>query len=765
MGLFSSKRTVATSSTSLLIEEDYDDIKEAIIMAVYNDYDIADSVINALLDGMNIKAEQYYRYGRDNYTYGLPDGAYSYIPASDTAIELVIQELVGSPVYLSNIILDSANPERHIMPTLIADYGYDTLTHEIYDAPISFDAEAFSEEYPVATRYGKYEAPEVVSEPFLYSADSNEVGYITITIGYRVRYLTSTKKESNSGNSTVTIFTYKTATATEELRLAVPDYDPDKVYYYVMYNTLNETLTLSDETFYWTYDTTKNLYPTLVPDTGYTETSAYYPIVPVRFGGQDLTAESFRDTDLYKTSARTLRFLGIDLKDLGKTLNENDEINNVESLYIMMGVSIDTESKEGITYLYDFFEDLELRSTFNKQDFDYWQKYLGASAPPMNKYEVKDYGYQMILGYHYITKELLVGTIADGAKEGDTTISYNIQPRAVVNYIYKTYDSSETRELYSYETSELILRKQVSDTQYYELRVFGPYHLNKISGDLIDLSEVTSSTKEFLIMETTLEDALNEDASDNFIIPLNRNLAKQQGFMRYKKVIFASLRMVVNTKYTYKLKWYQTGFFKFLVIVIAVVIAIYSGGTSLGFLSSLYASAGIIGIAVWVGLNLAIAYGFKIAIKEIGKKFGIEVAIFVALLASLASGFSNTTLLSGSVLGAPFAIDFLMIANSITAGINEYMEELSNDLTNDTEEYEEKLAELLATEDDGLLFDVLDLLEIDIDGDTPTSTTSNYDLMSPDEYYNIAIHTGNVGTYSIDAIEYYTSNQLDLDNV
>lgn len=423
MGLFSKTKTYVESTSVGLFTEANKTVNQVALSSVIQDRSISDDLLGAALNGLGRRSKQFYRYGRDQYTYGLPEGSTEVKSASGGTVEIVLQSVVDVSADLKFKVFDYADPTLFARDYLENTRGWDADTNVVSNPPFS--------------------TPNQVT---LYSA------------------------EWESNTQIKLFYFYDTVENIEEEIISVEPVSIEDKYYHVGYITESSPNVL----LYWFYRAKDELYETLNVDEDVTE-SKYFPVIPIRRDNVDLTADSQKDTELYITSKRLLNKLRLNYRDIGRGVHESPDIDAVDHAYINMSVPLQTSSESGKMYLYEHFLDLFNKQRYKKEHFDYWKtKGNLGEEPPINKIVIKEVeqgyptkgNYHTEMGFLYIDRLSYPGNIG---KKKTVTIDNEINPIILRKFI-------------AVNQSHYVIKKQVTDTQVVEIRVVGLKHINYIYG-------------------------------------------------------------------------------------------------------------------------------------------------------------------------------------------------------------------------------------------------------------------------------------------
>ncbi len=406
-----------------LVEDTPNYVQQSVLTSVRGERPIAEDLVANVIRGLGSSLARYYRYGRDSYHYGLPEGSNNRADVVPFTVAAVIKEEKG-----------------------IRDI---TIDYSIYGSP---EADYFSEDHLENIRNWDRvtglvsNPPTPVPEP-VYLDTTEFLSGSQIEIRYRVETVPET---------------YQTET------ISITPIDLNGDYYHVSYFELSNDGLVIDIRKWWFYREQDGTYPTL--DYFPTETTPYMPVVPLRHNNVDFTVDDA--SDRYRTSKKLLNKLNVDITSLGSGINQNPDIGDIDHVYVIMGISTQTTSLAAKKYLFDFFKQQEANSRFKSSDFTRWESLTDEEreqrTPPMNRITIKeaDISYNVEIGYLYITSELKTGTIGNRHFVDTST----------------TLLSAESKNSFTFEKSYLTIRKQIGNSTYEELQVHGLKHINRVYG-------------------------------------------------------------------------------------------------------------------------------------------------------------------------------------------------------------------------------------------------------------------------------------------
>ena len=628
-------------------------------------------ILKAAYNSLAIRIHQAYNYGRDFYTYGLPDGYQELIndpPVSD--VEAAIAAELGYPVVIHYLQLGEPDNDFFAEAHAQRYWGFRVETQVLHNPPI-----APNQGYQVTFDNTRWEGNNA---------------YLGITFNIGKRYIGGTLQDD-----------YKDLLVPRTSLDEVPD--SNKLYYHVRYTPVGAT---TPNHAYWIYEVGSGQHPTLDRDYTNKLDSPFLPVIPLRESNKNLGPEiqdgewvkdengdKIRpDTDLYRTSVRLCKKLDSDFDKLCLEIHKNPDISQIDHAYLIFGIDIRSEHKAGKQYLFDYFEDLSI-------------KLPGAQA-----IEIKDAKYRVTISYSGILRTIETGQLED---------------KIVLEY------SGDT----------MTLMKDLKNGTYVKVVVSNLAHRNYIYQN----HNVT----------TTLSASADED-NYNFIVPVNIDIFNNtKGLLNRQGLLQEAYKLVFNSYERRKLKWYETGVFKFIMLVIAIVITIWSLGSAYQTIVAAYTAGGI-SAAISAAATIAItAYAVSTGVSWLASKLPPEVAIIVAIVIAALALSTNV----GSNFEFATAENMLSITNAITDGIQQGItDELGKlqsemmDFIADAEAASKELEELMKALDTSL-----DWFDAIIQEQTEVVV-----LEAPEEFYNRTVHAGNIGVASLSQIEYYVEKSLEL---
>ena len=492
------------------------------------------------------------------------------------------------------------------------------------------------------------------------------------------------------------------------------------------------TYTRNDKKYaeYFTYRTGTNLIAKLEEVVESVEkTGIYPPRLYARMRGTNYVKYS-EDTAEYKAMTKFGKLLGIKWKDWVEEVHENmSGLEYVREIFLTFGLEANSKNKIIHQYLYHYFDsayrglpNVSAKSYSVKGKFISNVVALPASARQGVTVHLKDSLHTSGIAFAAINKETIQGTIAEVGK-----------------YTFKYINRAHT---YYYQETE---------STYIAISVYNLQSMDKMDNSYWFAPSGTSG---------------------DLIVPLDLAITANLTSVELEKLYSMSMQLVVNTYQEVKEKWYQTGIFKFVMFVVAVVITVFFPPAGVAALSAM-------AVLVGIGMSIAISVAIRL-LQKLVIALGISSTVFQIIMVILAVvaavyggylGFTKTTGMAGMT-----ASNVMLASNAAFAMANAGNQVA---LIKAMNQYQQSVLDLQAR-DESLKdkIEALGLLQV------PTPEIMIYlppvslDIRlgeEPEDYYEKSIHNVNVGTYVYDYIESYVDintllpdlNQLsiNLENV
>jgi hypothetical protein len=208
-----------------------------------------------------------------------------------------------------------------------------------------------------------------------------------------------------------------------------------------------------------------------------------------------------------------------------------------------------------------------------------------------------------------------------------------------------------------YDVTKLYIRKRLTSNTYEELCICGLWHENYV---------YKNET-----VQSGVYEAFNnkeDDFGTGFIIPLEYEVFITLSGRERLQLSQEALHMVFNCYKVVKQKWYETGIFKIVMVIIAAVVIYFSAGTLTGFVTSLYGSvAATVGAAMFV--NVAV-----LTITQLAIIAAVSALITATILAAMYMGVSYAAREAGEYAAERWgpawgAVASIVVTMALTWGI------------------------------------------------------------------------------------------------
>lgn len=467
------------------------------------------------------------------------------------------------------------------------------------------------------------------------------------------------------------------------------------------------------------YKLDSNEYPELNAGSTTSNYNDYFPVVIVR---KDKVNTVDQTTEYSTKAKKLLKRVGLDLGHLTDQImtNEEGQSDVIDDCFVTFSLNIQDKYPGSIRYLYEYFYRISLDSANSKNDFLNWVNYNSPIKPQFFITYTED-TFNSRIDWDYITYTVKSGVLPNKVERETILIDTPL-------------DSYSVR---TEEKSKLVLRKQLTSDTYGEV----------VIQDLRHITSILTGHNVIRYLEDSVNEPTNEDESDSgFYIPLSKTVVDRLPMIARKQVLYASFILPIYTVQRVKIKWYQTGAFRALLVIAAIVWTVITAGADGG-------TALEIAITLATQIITAIIIGeiLKVAIDVLGIENAFIIAVIMTAVALYNGGFDTN--------GLPWAQELLQLSllsfNSIGAVINDEFVKLQNEMT-----------EFLLTAKE---------IQEEIDEAEALLNNSKYDFYTlskgglyfnpnetPDQYYSRSAYDQNPGVKSFDLLYNYFDRMLML---
>jgi len=748
VGLFSTKRKTKVGTTVVRSLED-DKVPNSLItgfvIAQQQKQPIYSSVLEEFMDGISLKADRMYTYGAGSYTYGLPSGQFRSPSEGNPAVKTVlagVHSVAESAISIQYTYVVPYNMHHVAWMQIIDNHGYIEGSNTLGNLTTSMGTTVWLDDMVVVVPAADYDlallelnegydlktfhkwgrvarAGYSPTRPYTHHfanlgirAHSAVERSTTATVAHvRVQYVWEVASAwQQHGSTPPTIHT-------SSFTLSLAAYNDAADYYHVAYNVSGGA------TKYWLYEDGSGGYTALdlIFNTPQTTNGQFFPFLYFRFNKASPLANT-SSVD-YIHSKKMAGKIEMNYDEVVAEIESNPGIGDVEQAMQIMAVPATTSNEIELRYLFDFWK--AYSSQVIATDW----------APGEHSLVIQDKRFKLTLQNRGVTTHLVAGVTGDVG-----TYSMVYVPVTWPQLIEHGYRSTLTA---GGRPAEHRYRHQISASIYEEVIVRDMQLMFHIIGNYT----------------TTAGDGYDPNGI-LLTVPLDRSITQFYS-LRDREILYSrGLHLVFNSVIIIKIKWYQTGLFKFFVMVIMVAIVIVSMGTMAPAMAmqiaavnfALGAAAANMAVMVAIAKMMIVTIVIAVAVKFISKHLGpVGSMILGAVLLAAAFYFAPASAsLAMPSMGFTSSQVLLQIATSLLTF--DHFERLTKGIAG-------KMAELSVLQDER---------DKELEEANALLDQSNYLFPfvifgeEPDDFYNRTIHSGNIGILAIDQVEAYVDQALKL---
>lgn len=773
MGLFS-KETIVTVATSVtrVLEDDRipNSVRAGMIQGLLSDdgNQLTENVLEQVTNSMGILANRAYRYGRDNYVNGLPDSTFLHTGQGESVARAIIETIENKQVTIDYYHFGALNNQHVGWQHLVTNYGYDQATNELTGLSTLKGFPVYLEDFQVAVkdatpeelRQGSLaqwgpaatEGPtplrkvkvtsimgfEILRSPIPATPlliDSTAVGdYFILSCIWRAHIPVIV-----DGKTVI-----KKDIQRERITFPMPVMDKGKPYFHAKYTYADPDTYDQYETLipgkkyvrYFTYQEDTGTYPELdnLFSPTFSDLGSFYPFAYFRLDKTSLAEDP--ESTQYKHSKKLVGILSLPYDQIVEAIDENPDIDDVESALLMMAVPAETTNPVEQRYLFEFFNRMYLNTGAVGADLPtYTLPFImslpAQKKPPKISVVIQDATFKMAVSATAIRKFTKVGVkgVVDQCFSGTGTETAYLEYQEVnpENIIDVELIPSSWEVKYHYYI------KQVSAAIYEEVRVY-------------DLQTSYYVWRKYAASQT-------KDYKDNLLIPIDFSITDEFNIKEREELCARGLHYVINSLYITELEWYEQDWFTTFVMMAAfvwTVITLGADGGTFAKIASAIATMTVEQLIVYLLVQVAIAVATSLAFKLFVKAVGVKFALILAVV--LAAAGMYDAIKFGNIKGAPWAETLLSTSSNLIKAVNSETLEDMLDLQADASDFMKEMKEQYK-----LLDEANELLE-------NKSLLSPFLVFgeSPQDFYTRTVHSGNIGVLGIEAISSYVDISLTL---
>ncbi|MCR5943474.1 hypothetical protein FG152_22080 [Ochrobactrum sp. XJ1] len=414
---------------------------------------------------------------------------------------------------------------------------------------------------------------------------------------------------------------------------------------------------------------------------------------------------------------------GSKLTKIIEDIADNESLDDIDNTYVVFGVSLNVVENACRRYIYTFLKKLQasqiggpnVYADYKQAVLDqkpiadaWWEwfwtrdghEHVGEEPPkpvyptlPDNELRIKgqsnlDTQYDVRIQWKFITEVNGTGLGKADAKPGDVWLEFTGTDDVTVTILSAKFENTMDR---SDKYEKIRVWQQVTANTYTYLDVVG----------LIQRNYVYKMDSQIISAKKALEDV---DES-GFIIPLHYQTWTDTPLINSTQMATACVFVVFNCYEIHKQKWYQTGIFKILfVIVLAIVSVIFTGGAGIGILGAnmtigtAFGFSGLTAAIVGSVANALAALVISTILEKVVADLGILGQIIGALIGFVVGSISSIS--TGGL--ASFNWGDLLRADRILALTNSVGKGIAGAINADTMGYAQKMQDLQERADEEL---------------------------------------------------------------
>ena len=432
-----------------------------------------------------------------------------------------------------------------------------------------------------------------------------------------------------------------------------------------------------------------------------------YPIIPLK---RNFNLVNSKNMDI------VLKKIGLEGKDFRDSIRQKE----IRDAYLFFGIPFSASNPGLVEYIFEFFAVIvNIRQNYSKYSQNRSAASVNISFDGMGihqSYSVKSFvevepATRPVGTYWYkkVTESILVGyeekTVYD-----ENGMSQKVKQPIYVSHTYGEYCYQESEEYYiRIRPMSISYSYMLGGRQWSGKGIGGVGGKSSGSGDNIELR-----------------------------LPILKQITNKMNFNLLCDVIEQSMSFAVYTEVTVKTKWYQSGFFQFIMIVVIVVVAYFTGGAALSLLGP------VMGVVVAGAIYLSAL--MTIITMVTGTSFGVFGTV-VGIVAAVGGGYASLanagmSLTQVVMFTASQVLNLISEVNNLlfSMKMGSKQEDYNNQL-NQQEQEKEKLASEYEKlhENQGMVVNMFNNFK---------------SLDDIDNYYNVA--TANFDTYTL-MLDYATN--------
>ena len=460
----------------------------------------------------------------------------------------------------------------------------------------------------------------------------------------------------------------------------------------------------------------------------------FFPVIPIRYDTRPGTKpkpvyinenSTGQDKILYEKSKRVLgKSAGRNAyKDILENLKENDDVDDINYIYVMFGSSLNSPANSAKKYIYEFFKTFSDFSPESANNFNtyvdaynvahasrnHWIEWseaqedpgsplFGTAEPALISYPQEPtrsvsmrsssrLKLNYTVAWNHVRTETGTGVLpgmSPGKVKIEKTDESSLPPGSVITVV----EGKVSVFLGMRNSGKSIkLTYQIDNDNWEVLTVFG------LSSD-----NIIHRGKSVFI---DAHEALDDEEESGFIIPMHETPFKSIRLVDATQYGASCTYLMLNYYSDTKTKWYQTKAFRIIMIVVIVVVSIFfppagaAGGAAMGATAA--AAVGLTGAAALVFAAAVNAIAGIIVSKIISKAavaiFGEQVGIIVGAIVSMVAMGAMNSYFSGqqvNLLDTFNSANLLKLVGTVSGDLSKHYQQEIMEIQSEAQKYTEE---------------------------------------------------------------------------
>ncbi|RWB40470.1 MAG: hypothetical protein EOQ44_25365 [Mesorhizobium sp.] len=442
----------------------------------------------------------------------------------------------------------------------------------------------------------------------------------------------------------------------------------------------------------------------------------FFPFIPFRLNTKFISSTYLPDVYVQVKKAFK-KATGGKFDKLIEQLSDNEHLGDIDNGYVTFGVSLNVLENKCRRYIYTFFELLQQSQAADAPEqyaayqagsaayetalaaWEAWRENPVGPEPPrpvvpsMPSQVIRIAGtgainskYDIRISWKYVKEFSGTGLGKVDAKVGDLWLVHSGTDQFYKTVTMSGRDGPRSISVLDQECHHMRVYWQRTADSYTYLDVVGAVFKNYVY--------------QSHFVEINTKKALADTEESGFIIPLHYETWRQTPLAASSQMATACCFAVFNCYVVKKTKWYESGIFKILlVVVIAVVSVAFTGGAGLGLLGTNFAvgaSLGLTGLTAAIAgavVNALAALVLATLLQMVTQNLGIigsVLSAFVMILAGQVMSSFNTGSLAinwGDLLRVD---NLLKLTDSLGQGYANMLNQDTLDLQQEAQDYAQK---------------------------------------------------------------------------